>query len=408
MATTLKYGKATKCELDSAEAFHLGPPRHESLSEEEIVRQVCAQLEQPLDFPPLSQATIPGDRVVLAIGQQIPQQQFVLRGALQALRQAGVEDELTTVLLANRSVEFDRLQTLLAEWGHGRCQLKVHDPDNEKERAMLGVTRDGDPLRLNRELCDADFVLPIGVTTVDPCRLTSWPCLAQLFPVFSDRETIDRLSVVAAEHFPAVAQEYSVEVEDCGRQLGVGLAVQVVPNSEGQVFDILAGEPSSVDRLGKEKYSQTWTYETPVRGKLVIATLRGDADQQTWQNLGRAVAAASTIVEPGGAIAICSELEEPIGRALGLLSGTEDYQIVEREILRSPSEDCGPALQICRALQQGPLYLRSRLRPAVVEGLGVSPLESDNELERLAQSFQPCIILEEAQRSLPGVTEAED
>jgi len=416
MATTLTYSKATTGLLDSAEVIQLRPQQYERpLSSDGISTATRAQLNEPLNYPPLSQATISGDRVVLAIEPGIPQQLSVLDGALTALRDAGAEADFVTILLSSPMADIEKLKNELAALGHSECHVKVHDPDNEKENGFLGATQAGLAMRLNRQLCDADFVLPITVTKGDLRRGSSPSSFAGLFPAFSDRETLERFSTVAAEfdekttaeNLNETAESLS-EIEACGRLLGVGMTLQIVPSPGGQVSAILAGEPSRVASQAQASYRQTWCCETELRGDLVIATLTGDAAQQTWQNVGRALAAAEVVLETGGAIAIYSELEEQPGLALGQLAGNQDYLVVEREILRNPSADTVPAMQLCRALQRGPVYLRSKLRAAVVESLGMTPLESDSELEHLAQTLRPCLVLEEAQRLLPTVLEAEE
>ena len=250
-------------------------------------------------------------------------------------------------------------------------------------------------------------VLPVTVTRGQWSPSEALPVFAGLFPVFSDRETQVRFSTATAELFPAVAPESVLEIEECGRQLGVMINLQIVAGPGGQVEAVFAGDPSSVARLAGEKYRAVWGCDTQVRGNLVIATLAGDARQQTWQNVSRALAAAEAVLEPGGCVAICSELAEPPGLALSQLFGNEDYHVVAREIQQNPGLDSGPAMQLCRTLDRGTVYLRSQLSPSVVESLGITPLESDSELEHLARTLRPCVVLEEAQRLLPSFVEAE-
>ena len=412
MTTTLTYGKNTTRLLESAEATHLRPLQGESIPCDQIAAQVRAQLAEPLHYPPLAQATVPGDAVVLAIEPGIPQQLRVIEGALIALQDAGVEETLVTILLAGPATNVETLQAELAALGHGDCQICCHDPDDEKETAFLGVTQAGLALRLNRVLCEADLVLPVTVATG---RLSPEnhlpekpsPIFAGLFPVFSDRETQKRFSAAHSEQFPDFDSACLAETEEAGRQLGVGIGVHVVPGPCGQVAALFAGDPLSVARQADEKYREVWQSDSSVRGNLVIAALAGEAEQQTWQNLGRALAAAEAVLEPGGCIAICSELADPPGLALSQLFGNDDYQVVAREIQQNPGTDSGPAMQLCRSLERGTVYLISQLSPSVVESLGITPLESDSELEHLAQTLRPCLVLEEAQRLLPSLVGVE-
>ena len=405
--TALHYGKAVTCLLDLPEATLLSARTPDPLPLDQIAAQVRAALAEPIHFPPLAQATVPGDGVVLAVEPGIPQQLQVIAGALKSLRDAGVEDALITVLLACPSANADSFQSELAAIGHRDCQVKIHDPDNENEIAFLGVSQTGVALRLNRALCEADLVLPVTVATRQQVVNQTSSTFSGLLPVFSDRETQQRFSASTAEQFPALPPENMLEIDECSRQLGAGIIVQVVPGPERQIAAVFAGEPASVTQQAQKKYNEIWSSDSQTYGNLVIATLAGDAEQQTWQNVGHALAAAEAVLEPGGCIAICSELAEAPGLALSQLFGNDDYHVARREIQQNPGTDSGPAMQLCQTLERGTLYLRSKLSRSVVESLGITPLESDSELEHLAQTLRPCVVLEEAQRLLPSVTEVE-
>src|SRR6056297_1813179 len=78
-----------------------------------IAETAFAALESPWEFPPLSAAIVPGDRVALAIDPNVPEVIEVLRGVLKALAKietGGIEivlwDEATdqTVAAIQREV----------------------------------------------------------------------------------------------------------------------------------------------------------------------------------------------------------------------------------------------------------------------------------------------------------------
>lgn len=404
MPTTLSYGQATTCLLEDSEATHLRPSGSQSIDVGELAEHVCRQLADPIDFPPLSQATIPGDVVAIVVETAVPQPVLILDGVLRSL--VATQPDGITILLNDSKARADELASELAKLGHEQVQVKCHEPDNEKEIAFLGVTRDDLPIRLNRLLCDADFVLPIGVARSDARQDLSQASLTGLFPEFSDRETIDRVATLGAASFPILNTDVAAEVEECSRQLGAQLVLQIVPGSDGQVARVIAGEARSACQHAAESYRDNWLSETHQRADLVIATLTGDQTQQTWHNLGRAIAAAQALLEPAGALVVCTELDEQPGRAMSQLAGNDDPQLIEREILRYPSADAGPAMLLNQVLQNETIYLRSQLRDSVVESLGMSPLATDGELERLIQSHASCIVVEDAQRLLIKVVDS--
>lgn len=406
MPTTLSYGTNEKCSLENIEAIHLRPCDSQPLGEAQIAGQVVSQLANPLNYPALSQAMIPGDEVVVAVEPETPQLLHVLDGVLQSLSDAGAERQQISVLLPASFSQAESLRSSLGKLGHQGFNISVHDPDNEKGMAFLGVSEAGLAIRLNCLLCDADFVLPVGVTHCPLSVSEGTSSHTMLYPAFSERETIDRIANENAMQFPASNLTTQREIEECSRQLGAQLQLQIIPHTNGGVAEIMAGESNSLLRQAESVYRERWRAEATARSSLVVATITGDSEQQTWTSLGRAVAAAESLLEAEGSLVVYSELTDLPGQAIGLLAGNEDPLVVEREIQKTQAADCGPAMALNRALERGPVYLRSKLRPAVVESLGMTPLESDSELERLAQTLGSCVVLEEAQHTLPLLLDA--
>jgi len=55
-------------------------------------------------------------------------------------------------------------------------------------------------------------------------------------------------------------------------------------------------------------------------------------------------------------------------------------------------------LALSRALQRGPVYLRSLIDEDVVQLLGMTPIADDGELARLASRRRRCVVIEDAHR----------
>ncbi len=387
--------------LQLPEVQQLGPKNSAPMSVEEIADQVQAQLAEPLGFPPLAKAIVPGDRIAVAVAPGIPQQAAVIDGTLKALIAAKAESSLITILVTDSPAQAEALASDLTELGHPRVRVQAHNANKPKELAFLGVSTTDNALRLNRELCDADFVLPILPTTGSQHPLRRCPQVLGLFPTFSDEETIERFSMASAKQFPEISEACQSEIEDCHRQLGVLLCLHVVPSSGNRLASVLAGDPTIVATQAQAQFQEIWQVEIVSRGELVIATLSGSAEHQSWQAIGRALTAAEAVLEPGGAIAIHSQISVPPQRALSQLFEGDDYDLIEREILRTLATDNGVALLLCRRLRKGPVFLISQLPAAVVEGLGITPLDSDDQLQRLIETHRPCVLLEDADKLLP-------
>jgi hypothetical protein len=130
---------------------------------------------------------------------------------------------------------------------------------------------------------------------------------------------------------------------------------------------------------------------------LVIATVRGGRQEQTWRNLARAIELAGALASPDGAIAACCELSDAPNGLLRRLAASQAHSAVE-EITPGGSEDALVASTLSSALQRGPVYLRSLLSDDVVEQLGMTPVANDGELARLALRRRRCVVIEDAHR----------
>jgi nickel-dependent lactate racemase len=391
---------------------HLRPAEHESVPPEQLAEAVRSALEKPLGYPPLCEATVPGDEVIVAPQHGLPLVAELMAGTSTALRDAGIEPSQTTVLFSQElfSQELSSqaarqsdsvLDQLAADSG---IHLGRHDPNEADDCAYVGVTQSGVPLKMNRLLSDADIVLPVGITSVGlDDQLCDKYC--GLFPHYCDQETITHYRDFKKEDTVKQRENRRRENDESGWLLGVGLTVQVVPGVGGTVAAVLAGEPTVVAQAATEKYRQIWSCPLWSRSDLVIATITGLEDEQSWDDLARALAAAQCAVEPGGAIAICSHLTELPGPSLGRLIGSSDYIELERELRGDHFADTRTALKLCRALEQGTVYLHSGLADQVVESLGLAPISSETELSRLVESYHCPIVLEDAHRLLPTLSE---
>ena len=401
MATTLTFGDSLRCELELDDFTFLAADREHHPAIGDPAAAVRDALASPVGYPPLASATVPGDHVAIALDEGVPQSAAILRGAVAALLDAQVAPAMLTIVSISAIDNRETLNKELTGMGAGAVRFEVHDPDDELAVAMVGVNSNGEPLRMNRTLAEADLVLPIGVGRLPTNNGASAEKFASLFPHFSSRETADRLRAQAVSESPKVRKRRAKEIDEAGWLLGVGMTLTVAPGPAGGVAAVFAGDPEIVARSAAEHSLAIWERPVARQGDLVIATVVGDHREQTWENLARAVAAASAVVEPGGAIAVCSELNEPPRGSLDRLFEAVDFGEVQLELLQDEDAAARPALVLAQALELGPVYLRSRLAADVVEALGMTPIADDDELARLAAGREHCIVIEEAQHVVP-------
>jgi nickel-dependent lactate racemase len=373
----------------------------EGLCVDAAAAAIVRALASPIDFPPLAAGIVPGDKVAIVVDSAVPCLTSIVRGSVEALQFAGVEPEDISIVTSDAQTS-QLCRDELPGDAHGP-QFVVHDPDDENNVCLVGTTKRGMPLLVNRTIFDADVVLPIGCA-----RLNSCSAYETLFPRFSNAEALDWYRTPAHHGASRGRNGKMSEADEAGWLIGVPLVVQVVPGPGETVAHVLAGEPQAVANRGKELCRELWSLQSPQRVSLMIATVTGGPAGQTWGNVGRALALSETLVAEEGAVAICCNLDEPPGESLGRLIGSDDLEVTARKISHDHGDDSWPAWHLARALQRGPVYFLSQLDAETVEDLGLAPVESVDELVRLAGRHESFAVVEDSQNAVVTVAAEAD
>lgn len=352
-------------------------------------------LSAPIDFPPIGAAIVPGDRVALAVDPNIPQLRDVLAGVIDVLSktEAGaidivLWDEATDATLAAVTDEF----TSVASVSRHRC-------DDRSALRYLGADEAGDAIYLNRVIVDADLALPIiAHRNMDPvCQHD----LTGVYPALSDSATRyrHRLQMSRPE------EEVSERNEDQVRWLlGVNVMVAVKANATGMAGEIIAGTPEAISKQQAPVRRATDNY--PPSASLLITSLDGGRQQQTWQNAARAAVAACRFVQPGGTIALWTAIDsEPSGQLSSLDDmGQQDVpldpsQLTVDEEGKFPRWQASDAIatSLARVCGEYRLLVHSELRPEAIEAIGIGCIDNASELAQLCSTFESCGVLRAAQ-----------
>ena len=408
MFSVLRYGADSSLRLEWSERTRLaecGHPPDPPLAN--LKGAVAAAVAEPLEYPPLARAITPADRVVIALEEAVPQAAEIVAAVIDCLVGCGVDPAGLTVLqtagdAAHR--ENDPRRALPASV-RDQVTLATHDPGDHQRMAYLAASHRGNPIVLNRAIVDADVVLPIG-------RLGNYQTAvyhgihAAVFPTFSDENTHRRFRRLEFQDSQRPRTKPRVhECDEVGWLLGLNFTIQVVPGPGDEVLHVVAGHFAAVRRRGAELYEAAWGSSVPRRASLVVAAIEGGAPQQTWQNVGRALAAAVPLAEDDGAIALCCELAGEPGPAVRRLAESPSREDALRQISEQCPHDTFAAVQVAAALEHADLYLLSRLDESLVEQLQIAPLSKPQELARLVRRHESCILLANAPHAHVAVAE---
>ncbi|MEQ8791086.1 MAG: lactate racemase domain-containing protein [Pirellulaceae bacterium] len=369
----------------------------------------AAAVSDPLEFPPLTSAAIPGDRVVLTLEHGTPQSRAIIAGIVHVLVQSGVYPSDISIVLAEHhgGDAFDPTELIDPEYRQA-IVVERHDCRVEDSLAYLAATRDGRPVYLNRRVCDADVVIPIGVVRHD-AQPDYFGVYGSLFPGLTDAETQTRYQSAGDARWRAEAQQRREEAAEAAWLLGVQFTVQVVPAGSDGILHVVAGEAGAVAREGQRLYRAAWQAAVADRADLVVATIEGGEEHQTWANVGRALHAASLVVSNQGAIVICCDLHQPPGVALRKAAAPylPDFEHLfdeDEPLAPSDVEQALSASMLSTLLETNRIYLLSRLEENDVEDLAMAYVEEPSDVARLAGRFEHCLLLANSQFVIPTLS----
>lgn len=401
MPFELKYGDGGVLQIDLPAASILGDfsaPRGTPL--DDPAAAVAAAVSDPLEFPRLQDATIPGDRIVLAVDRGVPQMPAVVAGVVHTLIESGTDPaDIEIVLAASADEDSEDPRSGLIEEMREAITVSRHDPVDREALSYLAASKEGKPIYFNRQIGEADVVIPISTLRLDE-SLGYAGIHSGLFPAFSDEETQKRFRAPSSADWTAHRRRRREEADEAAWLLGVQFTIQVAPGPGDSLLHILAGDAHAVAKRGSDLCKAAWRFQSNRRASLVVATIEGGPEQQTWDNFGRALFTASQAVSDGGAIVLCTNLACRPGPALQRLTSTGDMESLLHELRRDRSSDATPAALLAETRERVQVYLLSELDADFVEDLGVGCVSSTEDVARLSQQHESCILLGNAQHAV--------
>lgn len=381
-----------------AEMWEFHPDRGRPLGA--VRASAASAAEAPEDFPAISEAIVDGDDVVLAVDPNVPQVAEVIAGVIDALPHARL-GQLAVVLSAESDAETAE-EVRHAVGGDpgggwrtgdlGAIAVEVHDPADRETLGYLAANGEAEPIYLNRRLLDADLVIPVITArpagSLDPSNLDGG-----IFPAFTDLDTQRRLR---GETLAAAGVD-DREASEAAWLLGIQVVVAVVPTADARAARVLVGTPQGIRRAAEHQIEAAWRRDVSRKASLVFACLDGDHQQQTWDNVARALHVARHLVQPGGTIVVTSRLGQRTGKSLRRLAGNETFEKMLQRIRKDRGREALAASLLLELRQEGRVLLLSDLPAEEVESLGIGAVESTDQLLRLAESHDSCAIIRSAQ-----------
>jgi nickel-dependent lactate racemase len=349
---------------------------------------------------------VPGDHVVLALEPSVPQAPAIVAAIVSILIEGGVAVDDITIVRTPTDVEAHQIdpRSALPEEHRSAVKLETHASDDQDQLAFLAADPKGEPIYLNRQMCEADLVVPIGYLRPDDCahrngRRGIWN--ATIYPTFGDGKTLDHFLVNGVPLTEGQLSHRHKQIDQVAWLLGVQVTAQVVPGAGNSAWKVLFGSPAAVFREGWSLCRAAWQIDAPPKSSLVIAGVSGGAPLQNWSSVGHALKAALSLVADDGAIVLCTELESPPGLALRAIANSADPETAAPRLRKLRSHDAEVARLLVESQERVRIYLLSHLSEDSVEALGLGYVQSATEIARLATRYDSCILLPDAQYGRP-------
>lgn len=361
---------------------------------------VAAALDNPRDYPHLYEAWIPGDRIALAVGPLLPDPIPLIGHVVDYLIARGLEPQQLHVVLANDSSRFrDGLIESLAKWKLQPSQVTNHDPFDEKKLEFLAADMEANPVYVNREMMEADLVLPI-VGFRNPKALSYFGPQA-LVPWFVDHQTQRRLRTLTVDATDAGIKQRRQFGEWVARLAGIACVLGIVPSHKPECMALASGDPHSIEQhwithRAAQDINGLREMENRQASDWVLAHIGSSTEFISWNELACVLTELLPQLSDQGNLILCSSISRRVQGALKLLGSTDSDDELEKKLLKSELPNALAAFLIWHALQSCHIYLMSSHERDALESIHIGRIEQIDPILRLTGQSQQGTILANA------------
>jgi len=363
----------------------------------DLRQEVFKAFDQPVEFPELALAIVEGDSVTIPLEPGVPQAELLLEFVMEYLVKHGVAPSRITVLVSHDHEQIvESLTTRLSKSAGGPVAVRYHRGDDAETMGYLAAAASGaDAIYVDRALLEADVVLPITVAR----DTDAWAHagLYGIVPWFTDSKTQSRWKHDCSTDSHAKKEKRLRAATEVAWLLGIQPVLAVLPGPQGNIDSLFFGKVDSVEQSIVEAVSPRSLPPIKDRYDLVVVSIDGDQDQQTWENVARVLFMAENYVTDDGKIAVATNLEIKPGPPFRWLSGIEESDSIEQHLLKSHHPQSLAAIEILRSRSKHVVYLLSKLPRELVEELGIGAMVDVEELEHVIGSSESCLVISGAQ-----------
>ena len=307
--------------------------------------EIRRSLKNPIGTPSLQELVGPKDKVVI-IGDDITRptpQSIIMPVLLDELNAVGVSDENIQVIIAlgtHREMSEKEIREKYGSEVVKRVPVVNHDCKDLTKLVHMGKTETGIPISVNKEVCDADFVM--GVSNIVPHGLAGWAGGGKIIlPGVCGEETTAMTHVIAAKVRPMsklmgrLDSDLRREIDAVALKAGLKLIVNTVLNQEDKISHVVVGDPVKAFREGVKVAQGIYCPEVPAFADIVVvSSYPADID---YYQANKALAYASLAVKQGGTMVLITPCPEgispihPILKDRATLTYSENLEAIDKK-----------------------------------------------------------------------------
>ena len=394
------YGKGCKAaEIRKKNLLFITSPLDRFRLPEDKV-EITRSLSNPVDCIPISNMSIRGKKVVV-IGDDITRStpvSTIVPSLITELQKSGLKQEDLKIVIALGTHRPMNRSEVKAKYGEvvERAEVVNHNFTDKEELVFLGKTRQGTPIWINREVCEAD--VRIGIGDIVPHNLAGWTGGAKIIqPGASGEETTAHTHLISARYDPKdllgkAENPMRHEMEEVAKSVGLDMIVNTVLNRKGKIIKVFTGNYIKAHREGVKLAEKIYCYTAPSKADIVVASSY-PMDIDYWV-AAKGIVSGYLALKAGGTIILVTPCREGVSagnvhtetfKELGKYS----YDILEQEMKKGNVRDFIAAsviMVLARIKEKAKVIVVSEgLTDRMCEWLGVTKM--DDLQEALTESF---------------------
>lgn len=280
--------------------------------------EVVRALREPIGSPTLGRLARPGSRVAIVVNDHTrpTPTRLMLGPVLDELARAGVADRDVTIIFGcgtHRAVREDEARAILGPDIVSRYASRSHDA-RAKDLVMVGTTRNGNDIWVNRTVAEADLRVLTGDIEFHYFAGYSGGRKSVL-PAVAGADSIQRNHALMLDprsrtgHL--VDNPLHLEMVEAARFACCEFMVNTVINTDRQVVQAFAGDVEAAHLEGVRLYEGAYKVRVDRPADVLLVSAGGSPkDIDLYQGF-KAVDSAMRAVRPGGAVVAL--LEAPDG-----------------------------------------------------------------------------------------------